>query len=1266
MRTKLPSRAAGPFSTRFVLRGSRLNRRIFSSFFCFFTATTALFAQATSSLRGTVTDASGSAVTEAVVTLSDPSSGASRKVVSDSKGDYQLQQVMPGTYVLQVEKPGFTTLISKNVKLEVATPATLDCKLEIGSVGATVSVEADASSINTVDASLGNPFTQTQVRQLPLQTRNVVELLSIQPGVTQTGETLGARRDQNNITLDGVDVNDNQTSGINTLNNLVNGSNSNGTVTTNNQVVAGFNSALPVPLDSVQEFRVTVAGQGADQGRSSGGQVTLITKSGTNQLHGSFYEYNRNTFLAANNWFNNLSGIPREPLVRNQFGASLGGPVIKNRVFFFGNWERRIDASGRTVANTVPTESLKRGILTFKASDGSIQTLSPAEIVAVDPLHLGANPNSLKYLSQFPTGNDPTLGSDKGLNFIGFRFNAPFKEDDSAYVAKMDFNIDKARAHTLAVRGTLAGNSQDVYVAQYPGQSAAAQQLNNSKGLSALYTWVIKPSLINVATFGFTRLGIAQSGTLGDALTFNSITSPTNYTNAARPSIRQIPTINYADDLNWTKGAHNIKTGFNIRVIKNDRSNYANSFASYSFSRNTLQGLGNDAYNAVNTYIQQRSGNPALKLSDTTSVVSALGNLFGLINQYSAVYQFNRDGSIIPFGQPAAREFATNEYEGYLQDTWRIRRDLTLTYGIRYSNFSVPYETHGIQVIPTVGFDQYFAERVNAANNGIPNNQIKDASLTYVLGGPANNGKDWFARDKNNFGPRFSFAYAPEKTGGSWWSHLLGRGSVLRGGAAMVYDRYGSDLITQIDNSGSPGLATNVTQSANTNFTTSVRYGAALPALPPTPKGGFPYTPATISGGFDTSVGINPSVVAPYSFVLNLNYAKELPGKLTFEIGYAGRLARKNLLEQDYNQPLTTFKDPASSQTWTQASGLLREYYERGLSAGQIPAIPFFENQFPALANLYVPGSATANYFDNVYNQNAGSDLDALNQVDRPSKSFPKCISKTGCNTFFPLQNTGLATWTNAGFSSYHAGTLTVRRSLANGLAFDFNYTLSHSIDNSSGAESGAGYGGAVLQDSFHPNAFRGSSDFDARHNITTDILLQLPFGKGKKFLGNASKWVDEVIGGWQVSTLGRYRSGLPSTISNGGIYPTNYNSSAVAILAPGASGKTAIGFDQNGLPSIFTNTSANTNYIGQYPGQTGTRGIVRLAGLTNFDMAIAKSFAMPWEGHFLQFRGEAFNAFNNVNFQNPSLSLATPAKFGEFQAALPARVIQLSLRYQF
>ncbi len=1231
-----------------------------------------LWGQASTSLRGTITDPQGSAVADAAVTLSGSASGGERRVLSGKTGSYEFAQIPPGTYTVVVQKPGFSVYSKSELLLEVNVPATLDFTLKVGNTTETVSVEADAEQINTVDATVGNAFQQQQVRQLPLQTRNVVELLSIQPGVTATGEVLGGRRDQNNITLDGVDVNQNQDSGV------AAGPNSNGAVgagdTSVSSTVSGFNAALPVPLDSVEEFRVTVAGFGANQGRSSGGQVSLVTKSGTNSLHGSFYEYNRNTDLTANNWFSNRARIARQPLVRNQFGASMGGPIIKNRIFLFGNWERRIDASGQTVTRTLPSDNLRQGILTFKLTNGQVQTLSPAEIAQIDPLHLGFNPAMKAYFAALPAGNDPTIGADKGLNFTGLRFNAPFSQDDSAYVAKSDFNIDKARKHTVAVRGTLAGDAQTSTVGVFPGGSPVSQLLNNSRGISASYTYVIKPTLINVASYGLTRYSVAESGTLGTAIGFQSITSPVNYT--IRPSLTQIPTHNFADDLTWIKGKHTISTGVNFRFITNHKSTYANSFASYSFSRNTLQGLGGDATALVTNFIRQRSGDPTLKLADTTDVQGGLGDILGLINQYNNTYQLDKTGHAIAVGAPSLRNFKTNEYEGYVQDSWRVRRDLTITAGLRYSNFSVPYETTGTEVTTTAPLEKYFAERVAAGNAGLPAYSIPDAALTYVLAGAANGKPGWYHRDTNNFGPRLAFAYSPEKSGG-WLSTLLGKGSVIRGGAAMVYDRYGSDLIVAFDQTGSPGLANSVTQPSNTNFTSSARYSgvASLPALPAAPAGGFPYTPPTITGGFDEGVGISSNLVAPYSFVLNLNYAKELPGKITMEIGYAGRLSRKNLIEADFNQPLTNFKDQGSGQTFTQAAGILRSLYDKGITPAMVAANPnlvpnvaFFANQFPGLANLYFPGNAAANYFDVVYNQNAGSDLDALNQVDRDrtNDGFPNCITKTGCNTFYPLQSAGLPTWTNLGYSTYHAATLTIRRPLSHGIGFDFNYTLGHSIDNSSGVESGAGDRGAVLQDAFNPSAFRGSSDFDARHTITTDILLGLPFGHGAMFFNNAPGWMNQIIGGWQLSVLGRYRSGLPTTIGVGGVYPVNYEISALAIPKPGTSPTTSIGFDQNGLPSLFGNTNAASNFIEAYPGQTGTRAIIRGPGTTNFDMTLGKTFPLPWEGHRVQFRAEAFNALNNVNFYSPSLNLSSPAKFGEFSAAQAARVVQLSLRYEF
>src|ERR1700680_2462039 len=344
-------------------------------------------AQSTSSLRGTVTDPSGAVIPDAVVTISSAENGAIRRNSTDANGEYNFLQVLPGTYKLTVEQTAFATMSRGDVKLLVNTPATLNLTMAISSTGEVVNVSTEALEVNTTDASVGNPFSESEVRQLPLPTRNVVELLSVQPGVTSNGEVLGARRDQNNITLDGADVNNNQNSGLIAQGTATGmggyqGSNANGTNTN-----AGFNAVLPIPLDSVQEFRVTVAGEGPNQGRSSGGQVALVTKSGTNHLHGSLYEYNRNSATAANTWFNNQAGVARQPLVRNQFGASLGGPIVKNRAFFFMNYERRLDASGVSQIRTVPTDSLKAGVLTVGAADGSVYTLSPAEIKQIDPLH---------------------------------------------------------------------------------------------------------------------------------------------------------------------------------------------------------------------------------------------------------------------------------------------------------------------------------------------------------------------------------------------------------------------------------------------------------------------------------------------------------------------------------------------------------------------------------------------------------------------------------------------------------------------------------------------------------------------------------------------------------------------------------------------------------------------------------------------------------------------------------------------------------------
>ncbi|MBV8847329.1 MAG: carboxypeptidase regulatory-like domain-containing protein [Bryobacterales bacterium] len=1244
-----------------------------------FLATLPLAAQ-TSSLQGVISDAQGAVIPSAIVTVTNSDTSASRKEVTDNSGTFRFLQVIPGPYKIEVQKPGFKTKAA-NMSLQVDVPATLNVTLEVGETIETVNVTAEATQINTENATVGNPFTEVQVQQLPLQTRNVVALLSVQPGVSSTGQVLGARPDQNNVMLDGVDVNDNR-----------------GTTANN-----GFNAVLPIPLDSVQEFRTTIAGQGADLGHAAGGQVAIVTKGGTNQFHGSVYEYNRNTAFEANDWFSNRAGVPRPALIRNQYGASLGGPIVKNKLFFFFNWEARKDRSQAATTATVPSDSFKQGIVKVLLKSGQTVSLSPSDVKAIDPLGIGENSYMLSLMQQYPSGNNPLGASDKGLNFNSLLFNASQPLNNHAEVARMDYNIDNAGKHQISVRGTLNGASQEptTGLALFPGQAPSQVLLDNSRGVAARYTYVIAPNMVNVFNYGYTRLGTSSTGTEAVVPSFGF----TTLTATTRPSTRIAPTPNYTDDFTWTRGRHTIQAGMNFRQAQNITTSGAN-VPSYRFNRNTLLGLGNDITAPVLAYIQQSA--PGAALSSTTNVANAFGAMFGMLNNASAIYNFGINGQAVPFGQPLARNYISNSPEEYVQDTWKALPNLTITAGLRYSIYGVPYEANGVQVVPQTSINQYFADRGGAALAGIPNYAVPTSYITYIVGGPVNKGPAFYPTDHKDWAPRLGIAYSPK--GGSWLERIMGKGSVFRTGAGIVYDNYGNGMAAAFANNGSPGLATSVAQPVNTNYSTALRYnGSAYPALSAATGGMFPYTPPLVTGGFTTFTGVSNDLKAPYEYVLNAHYARPLPKHMSIEVGYAGRLAHRALVQQDIGQPLEQFVDPKSGQSLAQASAVLANLYNTGLTPAQVkanpnlvPLLPFIQNMFPGASGLYIPGSASANLFYDAYNVYAGSWTDTINDMDRIRQPNGKCIVIFGCNTFFPTQNSGVLAYTNAGKSAYHAMTISLRRTLSSGWGYDFNYTWSHAIDNASGAEgfdptgtssniSGFASGISDLQNGFCPNCSLGPAEYDARHQITADAVAELPFGKGKHFVSNASTWLDEVIGGWQVSMLYSFHTGNPLNCSASGIYNTNYLNSSYCTLAPGVTSipTNGLAFDQLGIPSIFSNTNASYDFVPAPAGAVGYRGIFRGPGFWNTDVAVSKFFKLPKENMQLQLRGEAYNIFNHENFANPGSSgnsnlsitqqpgLTTAgtyaaygsATFGEITSTNPAsapRVLQVALRFTF
>ncbi|MBL8296309.1 MAG: carboxypeptidase regulatory-like domain-containing protein, partial [Bryobacterales bacterium] len=382
--------------------------------------------QTLTSLTGSVSDPTGAAVPSATISITNVGTNQVRDVKSDDQGRYLFAQIAPGEYRLLAKKDGFSDVSIQGIRLLVNTPATVNVNFEkIGSVATTVEVSAESVQINTTDATLGNSFGTKPIVQLPFEGRNVAKILSLQAGVSWVGDSdtvnggvstaedrggvvNGGRSDQSNISLDGIDVNDQQTR-------------------------SAFTSVLRVTLDSVQEFRVTTTNSNADASRGSGAQVSLVTKSGTNTPHGSAYWFVRNREFNANTFFNNLTGLATPKLNRNIGGASLGGPIKKDKLFLFGNYEGRRDQFERSILRTVPTATLRQGIASYVARAGNIVQVPGTELAQRLNYAPGVNQAALQLFQSYPLPNDPTAGD--GINTSGFRFNAPVRNDFYTYIA---------------------------------------------------------------------------------------------------------------------------------------------------------------------------------------------------------------------------------------------------------------------------------------------------------------------------------------------------------------------------------------------------------------------------------------------------------------------------------------------------------------------------------------------------------------------------------------------------------------------------------------------------------------------------------------------------------------------------------------------------------------------------------------------------------------------------------------------------------------
>jgi len=1298
--------------------------------------------QAAGSLSGTVSDPTGAVIAGAGVTLTNTATGRVGEATTNEVGVYSFPQLAPGTYRLEVTKSGFKTAVREQVVVQVGLPTRQGVQLQVGAVAEVIEVTAGAAIVNFENATVGNPFAEFQVRQLPIEGRNPAQLLSLQAGVIwageeaqmvdgnadwRTGSVFGSRSNQGNVTLDGADVND-------------------------QYYQSAMQSVLPVPLDSVQEFRVTTNNPTADLGRSAGAQISLVTKQGSNDFHGSVYWFHRNDALASNGFFENQIAPPpgetkaaKAPLKRHIYGASGGGPIVKNRAFFFFNWEGRRDSTGTPQDRQVPTDSFRDGVLFYECQNpalcpgGTVSGLSgthtvpagfygltPAQLANVidpcgtvgcvdalgTPITPGVNMAILDMFQSYPAGNLPSRGRDGGINFSNFFFTPGVTVEDNTYVARFDFNLDRTGKHTLSWRGTLASLDRVGAPAHFPGGEPSQGYIDTSKGFSASYVAQFTPTMVNTFRWGFTRQQTITPGRDGIIFHPGNGGFSTPYANTFS-SGRRVPVHQFSNDLTVIRGKHTFQMGGLFRQPTNNRFAVGpNHIWTNRFRLDQLGGHcvqpGLAALDCPN--LAALNALPTIASGAENLYREALGALMGVMSQFGTT-QFLVDPSTLsplPVGTPLTLEFRSNELEFYLQDSFRLRPDFTLNLGIRYSYFGPPWEVNGFQTGINVDLREWWEERQGFSAQGISSRL--SPQILWSPSGKANNGSPLYEPDDNNFAPRVSLAYSPGFESGVGKFLFGGPGkSSIRAGYALTYVHMATTVMPGIQGEGLSQNLVNPVGSFDYYANGALSPAPRFTGLDSLPDPALVLTPGAVSFPFDPGTGSErkrfPSnrLLTPYSQHLTFTIQRELSPDYSFEIGYVGQLGRKLLAETEYNQYLN-LRDPASGMTMYEALGLVDDFTGASVVAPQpcplapadctIAPIPFVENVFPNLANFFGPGTATQNFAFRMQNFGAAPEsflISLDNTIVAPGVSlYNSTLDPQGLGrVLISPQFRGLTIWDNTAFSSYNGLIVTFRKRMSNGLQFDANYTWSKSLDNNSGLEQDAAW--VMLPQSFDPHASWARSQFDIRHNFNANWIYELPFGQGKAMGTDMPGWADQIIGGWQLSGVWRWRSGFPIRFNNGLFFTNGFvtitypqqivplesnvsknTSCGASLFNPGLCG------DQAAIYRYFRHTRA---------GEAGTRNEISGHRFFTIDLSIGKSFRMPWEGHRLQFRWEIFNLTNTVSFASDPTGWPWAADFGShlnqtatfgqiFRTTSSAsqtfpqvphnRVIQIGLRYEF